>query len=56
MNKIDHHVTTYFCGRAVRDSRRAGAIIRPETLAEMRDNEAVEFYSRERILELSQKV
>ena len=29
--------------------------IRPETLAEMREYEAIEFYSRERIRELSQK-
>lgn len=29
--------------------------IRPETLAEMREYETIEFYSRERIRELSQK-
>ena len=29
--------------------------IRPETLAEMREYEVIEFYSRERIRELSQK-
>ena len=54
MNKIDTHVYDYLRAKRYVIHEEQERFIRPETLAEMREYEAVEFYSRERIRELSQ--
>ena len=55
MNEIDTHAYDFLRRRRYVVHEEHEQFIRPETLAEMREYEAVEFYSRERIRELSQK-
>jgi hypothetical protein len=54
MNKDDPHAYDYLRRRRYVIHEEHERLIRPETLAEMREYEVIEFYSRERILELSQ--
>ena len=54
MNKDDTHAYDYLRSKRYVIHEEHEQFIRPETLAEMREYEAVEFYSRERIRELSQ--
>lgn len=55
MNEIETHRYDYLRRKryVVHDEHQQ--FIRPETLAEMREYEVMEFYGRERIRELSQK-
>ena len=55
MNEIETHSYDYLRRRRYVVHEEHERFIRPETLAEMREYEAVEFYSRERIRELSQQ-
>lgn len=55
MNEIDTHRYDYLRRKRYVVHEEHEQFIRPETLAEMREYEAVEFYSHERIRELSQK-
>ena len=55
MNEIDTNAYDYLRRKRYVIHEEHEQFIRPETLAEMREYEAVEFYSRERIRELSQK-
>jgi len=55
MNDIETHRYDYLRRKRYVVHEEHERFIRPETLAEMREFEAVEFYSRERIRELSQK-
>ena len=55
MNEIDTNAYDYLRRRRYVIHEEHERFIRPETLAEMREYEAIEFYSRERIRELSQK-
>ena len=55
MNEIETHRYDYLRRKRYVVHEEHEQFIRPETLAEMREYEAVEFYSRERICELSQK-
>ena len=54
MNEIETHRYDYLRRKSYVAHEEHERFIRPETLEEMREYEAVEFYSRERILELSQ--
>ena len=55
MNEIDPNRYDYLRRKRFVVHEEHEQFIRPETLAEMRDYEVIEFYSRERIRELSQK-
>src|SRR5438477_11983393 len=55
MNEIDVNRYDYLRTKRYVVHEEHEQFIRPETLAEMREYEAIEFYSRERIRELSQK-
>ena len=55
MNEIDTNAYDYLRRKRYVIREEHERFIRPETLAEMREYEAIEFYSRERICELSQK-
>ena len=55
MNETETHRYDYLRRRRYLVHEEHEQFIRPETLVEMREYEAVEFYSRERIRELSQK-
>jgi hypothetical protein len=55
MNEIETHRYDYLRRKRYVGHEEHERFIRPETLAEMREYEAVELYSRERIRELSQK-
>jgi hypothetical protein len=55
MNEIENNSYDYLRRKRYVVHEEHEQVIRPETLAEMREYEAVEFYSRERIRELSQK-
>jgi len=55
MNEIDTHAYDFLRRRRYVVHEEHEQFIRPETLVEMREYEAVELYSRERIRELSQK-
>ena len=55
MNEIETNAYDYLRRRRYVVHEEHERFIRPETLVEMREYEAVEFYSRERIRELSQK-
>jgi hypothetical protein len=55
MNQIETHRYDYLRRKRYVVHAEHEQFIRPETLAEMRQYEAIEFYSRERIRELSQK-
>jgi hypothetical protein len=55
MNEIETDAYDYLRRKRYVVHEEHERFIRPETLAEMREYEAIEFYSRERILELSQK-
>ena len=55
MNEIETNSYDYLRRKRYVVHEEHEQFIRPETLAEMREYEAVEFYSRERIRELSQK-
>ncbi len=55
MNEIKTHRYDYLRSKRYVVHEEHEQIIRPETLAEMREYEVIEFYSRERIRELPQK-
>jgi len=55
MNEIDANRYDYLRRKRYVVHEEHEQFIRPETLANMRDYEVIEFYSRERIRELSQK-
>lgn len=55
MNETETHRYDYLRRKRYVVHKEHERFVRPETLAEMREFEAVEFYSRERIRELSQK-
>jgi len=55
MNDIETHRYDYLRRKRYVVHEEHEQFIRPETLAEMREREVIEFYSRERTLELSQK-
>src|SRR5438034_5623186 len=55
MNEIEMHRYDYLRRKRYVVHEEQKQFIRPETLAEMREYEVIEFYSRERIRELSQK-
>ena len=55
MNEIETNAYDYLRRKRYVVHEEHEQFIRPETLAEMREYEAVEFYSHERIRELSQK-
>lgn len=55
MNEIDANRYDYLRRKRYVVHEEHEQFIRPETLAEMHEYEAVEFYSHERIRELSQK-
>src|SRR5436853_4910774 len=55
MKEIDTHSYDFLRRKRYEVHEEHEQFIRPDTLAEMREYEAIEFYSRERIRELSQK-
>src|SRR5438128_9084544 len=55
MNEIDDNRYDYLRRKRYIVHEEHEQFIRPETLADMREYEVIEFYSRERIRELSQK-
>ena len=55
MNEIDANRYDFLRRKRYIIHEEHEQFIRPETLAEMREYEVIEFYSRERIRELSQK-
>jgi len=55
MNDIETHRYDYLRRKRYVVHEEHEQFIRPETLAEMREYEVIEFYTRERIRELSQK-
>lgn len=55
MNEIDTYRYDYLRRKRYVVHEEHEQFIRPETLVEMREYEAVEFYNRERIRELSQQ-
>lgn len=55
MNETEAHRYDYLRRKRYVIHEEHERFIRPETLAEMREYEVVEFYSRERIRELSKK-
>lgn len=55
MNEIDENRYDYLRRKRYVVHEEHEQFIRPETLAEMREYEVIEFYSRERIRELSDK-
>ncbi len=55
MNEIDDNRYDYLRRKRYVVHEEHEQFIRPETLAEMREYEVIEFYSRERIRELSEK-
>ena len=55
MNEIDAHADDYLRRKRYVIHEEHEQFISPETLAEMREYEVIEFYNRERIRELSQK-
>lgn len=55
MNNTETHHYDYLSRKRYVIHEEHEQFIRPETLAEMREYEVIEFYSRERIRELSQK-
>ena len=55
MNEIDANAYDLFRRKRYVVNEEHEQFIRPETLAEMREYEVIEFYSRERIRELSRK-
>ena len=55
MNEIDANRYDFLRRKRYVVHEEHEQFIRPETLAEMREYEVIEFYSRERIRELSQK-
>ena len=55
MNEIDVNRYDYLRRKRYVVHEEHEQFIRPETLTEMREYEVIEFYSRERIRELSQK-
>jgi len=55
MNEIETHRYDYLRRKRYAVHEEHEQFIRPETRLEMREYEAVEFYGRERIRELSQK-
>ena len=55
MNEIDTNRYDYLRRKRYVVHKEHEQFIRPETLADMREYEVLEFYSPERILELSQK-
>ena len=55
MNEIDIHALRLLARKRYVVHEEHEHFIRPETLAEMREYETIEFYSCERIRELSQK-
>ncbi len=55
MNEIDSNRYDYLRRKRYGVHEEHERFIRPETLAEMREHEVIEFYSRERIRELSSK-
>src|SRR3989441_5664573 len=55
MNVIKTHRYDYLRSKRYVVHEEHEQFIRPETLAEMREYEVIEFYSRERIRELSEK-
>ena len=55
MNEMDANRYDYLRRKRYVVHEEHEQFIRPETLAEMREHQAIEFYSRERIRELSSK-
>ncbi len=55
MNRIDDSRYDYLRRKRYAVHEEHEQFIRPETLADMREYEVIEFYSRERICELSEK-
>lgn len=55
MNEIETHRYDYLGRKRYEVHDEHQQFIRPETLAEMREYEVIEFYDRQRIRELSQK-
>ena len=55
MNEVETHRYDYLRSKRYVIHEEHEQFIRPETLTEMREYEVIEFYSRERIRELSQK-
>ena len=55
MNEIDSNRYDYLRRKRYGVHEEHERFIRPETLAEMREHEVIEFYSRKRIRELSSK-
>lgn len=55
MSEIDNHRYDYLRSKRYEVQKEQEQFIRPETLAEMQQYESIEFYSRERILELSHR-
>ena len=55
MNESENHAYDYLRRKQYVVHEEHERFIRPETLAEMREYEAIEFYDSERIRELSQK-
>jgi hypothetical protein len=55
VNEIETHAYDFLRRKRYVIHEEHEQFIRPETLAEMREYEVIEFYSRERIRELSQK-
>jgi len=55
MNDIEPHCYDYLRRKRYVVHEEHEQFIRPETLAEIREYEVIEFYSRERIRELSRK-
>ena len=54
MNELETHRYDYLRRKRYVVHEEHEQFIRPETLADMREHEVIEFYSRERIRELSQ--
>jgi len=55
MSEIDDHRHDYLRSKRYEVHEEHAQFIRPETLAEMQQYESIEFYSRERIRELSRR-
>lgn len=55
MNEVETYRYDYLRRKRFTVHEEHEQFIRPETLAEMREYEVIEFYSRDRIRELSQK-
>ena len=55
MNEIENHTYDFLRRKRYAVYEEHEQFIRPETLADMREYEVIEFYSRERIRDLSQE-